>query len=239
MDIDKYATFSKNQYDAHMQTRDMLKASMERLAVRCKSEDDVMESEDKSQRRRLLLADLGSADGSSSLATLDFAVGALQSEYKKISDGSSLPLSITFEEHPASDEKKLQSTLSENKTWFTNNDVTYDVLMKSFYSPLFERDSVDFLMSYICQHWLDTTELPDGESVSYWKSFGDPDREFAEDWVMINESSTPLAVQKEWKSKLADRHLAKFLALRARELKPGGEMLLVMVGHPHHFITTG
>lgn len=238
MDIDKYATFSKNQYDAHMQTRDMLKASMERLAVRCKPEYDV-ESEEKSQQRRLLLADLGSADGSSSLTTLDFAVGALQSKYKKISDGSSLPLSITFEEHPASDEKKLQSTLSENKTWFANNDVTYDVLMKSFYSPLFERDSVDFLMSYICQHWLDTTELPDGESVSYWKSFGDRDREFAEDWVMINESSTPLAVKQEWKSKLADRHLAKFLALRARELKPGGEMLLVMVGHPHDFITAG
>lgn len=45
--------------------------------------------------------------------------------------------------------------------------------MKSFYEPLFDRESVDFLMSYICLHWLDITDVPEGESISHWKSLGD------------------------------------------------------------------
>jgi len=57
------------------------------------------------------------------------------------------------------------------------------------------------------------------------------------DWVHINEATTPLRVLEAWRSKLANNHLAKFLALRARALKPGAEMLLVMVGHPHEFVT--
>ena len=233
MDIDSYAIFSKNQYDAHRLTRDLLEASMKRLAIRCKLED---EAEQRTNRQRRLIADLGSADGSSSLATLDFAVASLQRNYNT-SDGSPLPLNITFEEHPASDKEKLKSTLEAKKEWFERNDIRWSVLMKSFYEPLFERESVDFLMSYICLHWLDTTAVPEGENISHWKSLGDEDKAFAGDWVQINEATTPVLVQEAWRSKLASDHLAKFLALRAREMKPGSEMLLVMVGHPHDFVT--
>lgn len=83
--------FSRNQYDAHRLTRDMVEDSMERLAKRCKLEDDAEPTH---------IADLGSADGSSSLATIDFAVRSLQSNCNKI-DGSPPLLYITFEEHPA------------------------------------------------------------------------------------------------------------------------------------------
>mmetsp|Transcript_19415 Transcript_19415/g.31823 ORF Transcript_19415/g.31823 Transcript_19415/m.31823 type:complete len:420 (-) Transcript_19415:1367-2626(-) len=231
MEIDSYAKYSRNQYDAHRLTRGMLGDSMGRLAVRCKLEDDYSEPK---QKQRRLIADLGSADGSSSLATLDFAVRSLQRNYNP---DDPLLLNVTFEEHPKSDEKKLRSTLESNKKWFERNDITWNVLMKSFYEPLFDRDSVDFLMSYICLHWLDTTDLPEGEHISYWKSLGDENRVMACDWVQINEASAPLRVQEEWRSKLAVNHLAKFLALRAREIKPGAEMLLVMVGQPHEFIT--
>jgi len=230
MEIDSYAMFSRNQYDAHRLTRDMLEGSMERLASRCKLEGDA----EPKQNQRRLLADLGSADGSSSLATLDFAVRCLRN--CDTIDGYPL-LNITFEEHPASDENKLKSTLESNKEWFERNGITWNVLMKSFYEPLFDRNSVDFLMSYICLHWLDTTDLPEGESISHWKTLGDENRTEACDWVHINEATAPLRVQEAWRSKLAINHLAKFLALRARELKPGAEMLLVMVGHPHEFVT--
>jgi hypothetical protein len=71
MEIDSYAMFSRNQYDAHRLTRDLLEDSMKRLATRCKLEDD---AEPKQNQRRRLIVDLGSADGSSSLATLDFAL---------------------------------------------------------------------------------------------------------------------------------------------------------------------
>jgi len=232
MDIDSYAIFSRNLYDAHRLTRDLLEDSMHRLSTRCKLEDGA----EPKQNQRRLIADLGSADGSSSLATLDFAVRSLQSKYNMI-DGSPQPLNIIFEEHPASDEKKLISTLQSNKEWFERNDITWSVLMKSFYEPLFDRESVDFLMSYICLHWLDTTDVPSGEGISHWKSLGDENGLGACDWVHINEATTPLRVLEAWRSKLANNHLAKFLALRARELKPGAEMLLVMVGHPHEFVT--
>lgn len=244
MEIDSYAIYSKNQYDAHRLTRDMLEDSMVRLAARCKLEDD--ESGSKQKQRRLI-ADLGSADGSSSLATLDFAVRSLQRNYNNPDDPKRrnnalaltdpLLLDVTFEEHPASDEKKLRATLEANREWFESNDITYDALMKSFYEPLFDRDSVDFLMSYICLHWLDTTDLPEGEHISFWKTLGDEDRALACSWVQINEAQVHLRVLEEWRSKLAVNHLAKFLALRAREMKLGAEMLLVMVGHPHEFIT--
>lgn len=234
MEIDSYAMFSRNQYDAHRLTRDLLEDSMKRLATRCKLEDD---AEPKQNQRRRLIVDLGSADGSSSLATLDFALRSLQSNYNMLDNSPLPPLNITFEEHPASDEKKLTSTLESNKEWFERNDITWDVLMKSFYEPLFGRESVDFLMTYICLHWLDTTDIPLGEDIAHWKSLGDEDRLVTCDWVHINEATTPLRVLEAWRSKLANNHLAKFLALRARELKPGAEMLLVMVGHPHEFVT--
>lgn len=232
MEIDSYAMFSRNQYDAHRLTRSLLKDSMERLAKRCKIEND---AEPNQQNQRRLIADLGSADGSSSLATLDFAVRSIRSNYNTTKNGP-LQLNITFEEHPASDEKKLKSTLESNKEWFERNDITWNVLMKSFYEPLFDRNSVDFLMSYICLHWLDTTDVPKGESIAHWKALGDEDRVMACDWVHINEAAAPLKVKEAWRSKLAVTHLSKFLALRARELKPGAEMLLVMVGHPHEFV---
>ena len=133
MEIDSYAMFSRNQYDAHRLTRSLLTDSMERLAKRCKIENDA--NPKKNQRR--LIADLGSADGSSSLATLDFAVRSIRSNYNSIN--GPLQLNITFEEHPASDEKKLKSTLESNKEWFERNDITWNVLMKSFYEPLFDR----------------------------------------------------------------------------------------------------
>ena len=135
MEIDSYAMFSRNQYDAHRLTRSLLTDSMERLAKGCKIENDA----NPKQNQRRLIADLGSADGSSSLATLDFAVRSIRSNYNSIN--GPLQLNITFEEHPASDEKKLKSTLESNKEWFERNDITWNVLMKSFYEPLFDRDS--------------------------------------------------------------------------------------------------
>eukprot|EP00986_Skeletonema_menzelii_P019977 scaffold29802_cov171-Skeletonema_menzelii.AAC.2 len=96
MEIDSYAIYSRNQYDAHRLTRGMLEDSMGRLAVRCKLEDD--DSEPKQKQRRLI-ADLGSADGSSSLATLDFAVRSLQRNYNP---DDPLLQNVTFEEHPKS-----------------------------------------------------------------------------------------------------------------------------------------
>ena len=153
--------------------------------------------------------------------------------------GAPTPLRVTFEEHPASDEAKLRANLDGHRGWFVARDVTWDVRMQSFYEPLFEPESVDFIMSYICLHWLDTTDVPDGGSISDWKTLGAELEGGAPrlDWVHINEPGVPPSVRERWRTDLADAHRAKFLALRASELRPGAEMVLVMVGRPHEYVS--
>ena len=209
---------------------------MERLAQRCYFEDRAS-CMDGVPRRRRHLVDLGSADGTSSLTTLQFAVSTLNEAIQNnpnANDGP-IPLHITFEEHPASDETKLRSTLDNHDDWFQQNNISRDVLMRSFYEPLFQPQSVDFFMSYICLHWLDSKSA---EDISAWKrlGLGNTDAELL-NFTQVNETSAPEAVREKWRMNLAHRHLANFLALRANEMRPGAEAVLVMVGHPHAFLT--
>ena len=188
---------------------------------------------DAAPRRRRHIVDLGSADGTSSMTTLQFAVASLN---QATDDDGPIPLHVTFEEHPASDEKKLRTTLDHHDDWFKRNDITRTITMRSFYEPLFQPESIDFLMSYICLHWLDSSALDD---IATWKRLGidSHQKELLLKFTKINESSAPENVREQWRTELAHRHLAKFLAFRANELLPGAEAVLVMVGHPHRFVT--
>lgn len=233
MKLDSYAVHSKNQYAAHLLTRDLLSASMERLAKRCHLEDAASIADGAPMRRRRM-ADLGSADGSSSVETLKFATRCLGEK----SGGMVPPLHVTFEEHPASSRDKLETCLNSHSEWFAEHDIERDVLMESFYQPLFDPGTIDFMQSYICLHWLDTTDVSKGGSIVDWKTLGgsvDGDDAPHLDWVQINEPTAPAHVREAWRTSLAHVHLAKFLCLRSRELRPGAELLLVMVGHPHEF----
>jgi len=108
------------------------------------------------------IADLGSADGSNSIRTINNFLSVLNNPDD--ATHNNLNLHIIFEEHPSSDEAKLSQTVSwwlENKSSHDSegHKITADVLMKSFYEPLFEDNSIDFCMSYICLHWLDSTDI--------------------------------------------------------------------------------
>ena len=239
MELDGYARTSQNQYAAHTHTRHLLQASMERLAQRCNFEDQAS-CMDGAPRRRRHIVDLGSADGTSSMTTLQFAISTLNQAIQSISptnDGP-IPLHITFEEHPASDEAKLRSTLDNHDEWFKQNNISRDVLMRSFYEPLFQPQSIDFLMSYICLHWLDSSST---EEISAWKrlDIDNTDTENGQllNFTQVNETAAPDNVREHWRTNLAHRHLANFLAFRANELRPGAEAVLLMVGHPHGFMT--
>eukprot|EP00957_Ditylum_brightwellii_P084911 6456700-Ditylum_brightwellii.AAC.1 len=72
MELEQYVLTSNKQYEAHAQSRDLLAASMERLAKRYRFENQAAVL-DGTPSRRLQLVDLGSSDGSSSMATLQFA----------------------------------------------------------------------------------------------------------------------------------------------------------------------
>lgn len=234
MELDSYAVTSKNQYAAHANTRSQLSSAMERLANRSNLEDQHNLLSGLPRRRRHIV-DLGSADGTSSMKTLRFAIETLN---QFLDDDEPLPLHVTFEEHPASNETKLQDTVAQSNSWMNKYDVTHNLLMKSFYEPLFEAESIDFFMSYICLHWLDAST-----TTSKWKNLGmdklstQEQNELLQRFVMINETSAPDAVRDTWRTTLAQNHLANFLTLRSQEMRTGAEALLVMVGHPHEYIT--
>lgn len=241
MELSGYKRHSKNQYAAHKGFFDILEESMERLAKRINLEDRYCDNP-----RRRHIVDLGSADGSNSMRTLRYAVNALRRGYSS-SSSMNLPLRVTFEEHPNIDEAKMKQVLRTHDDWFHQNNIIPSILIKSFYEPLFAPESVDFAMSYICVHWLDTNcdsvaamnkNAAENIMISDWKTMHDRsgNSQHCTDFTSINETSAPKSLHKLWKRNFADIHLARFLALRARELRPGAEALIVMVGHPHQYV---
>eukprot|EP00977_Amphora_coffeiformis_P014482 scaffold4060_cov190-Amphora_coffeaeformis.AAC.16 len=247
-----YQQHSMHQYDAHTGCQDFLEGALERLARRMVMED--MYSITKRRRRHVV--DLGAADGSNSMRTLQWAVQTLRQHTSP--QDKTIPLHVTFEEHPASRRDILKQTLQQNDEWFASHDITYDILMKSFYEPLFPKESVDLFLCYICLHWLDTTATNSTlVPVSEWKQWrrrtrpndnDDDDDDATTDnnnqlpppdlhnFVFMNEATVPHHLQVQWKKDLARRHLAQFLALRARELRPGAEAILMMVGQPNEYV---
>eukprot|EP00591_Stephanopyxis_turris_P000269 CAMPEP_0195523188 /NCGR_PEP_ID=MMETSP0794_2-20130614/22070_1 /TAXON_ID=515487 /ORGANISM="Stephanopyxis turris, Strain CCMP 815" /LENGTH=382 /DNA_ID=CAMNT_0040653109 /DNA_START=178 /DNA_END=1326 /DNA_ORIENTATION=- len=232
MQIDAYKDHSSNQYSGHMGCVDMLQDSIDRLAKRIE-----MEGKNSQEFPRMRhIADLGSADGSNSMKTLQLAVSAL----RRSAAAATAPLHITFEEHPDSDEEGLRKVLESNSNWFVKHNLTYSVLMKSFYEPLFEPESLDMIMCYICLHWLDTSDAQGPGGISAWKSLHLGKKESLamnenahgslSDFTFVNETTAPKPLQEIWRADFAKVHLAKFFALRARELKPGAEAVLLMVG---------
>lgn len=161
---DSYQQHSHHQYSAHLGCEHILTKSIERWAHRIYTEDRISILSDETRKRRKM-ADLGSAAGSNSLRTLSVIIDTL---HKHTENSAPPPSDIFFEEHPSSNKEKLVETLCQHQQWFRKHDVTYSVLMKSFYEAIFPNESMDFIMSYLCLHWLDTADpsIP----LSTWKS---------------------------------------------------------------------
>jgi len=270
MQTDSYQKHSIHQYDAHVGCQPLLEASLQRLAQRMAF---ARQSDFESDAPKIWqMADLGSADGSNSMVTLQWAVHTLQQELQELS--TPLPkLHITLEEHPASDESFLRATLQSHDDWFAQHNMTYSTLMKSFYEPLFPANSIDLFLCYISLHWLDTTatdtttkdtndhdhssshsQQPTNAG-SKWKSWLHASNNNTttqnsdattstpptmptslSDFVFMNEATVPTKLKHTYQNGLAKVHLAKFLALRARELKPGAEGMLMMVSQPNDYV---
>jgi hypothetical protein len=247
---DSYMETSGNQYSAHLGCQDMLLGCAKRL----KEQQQRGHQNNPSATTQWKIADLGSADGSNSIRTIEIFLDELNRDgepnnTKESTTGDS-NLHIVFEEHPSSDEAKLTETVAswfENKTRESVNkserkiSISCDVLMKSFYEPLFEPNSVDFCMSYICLHWLDSTDTRGSEGIRGWKRLHLDDSSGENEtgldgFLQVSERTAPQELKALWKEELADRHLARFLALRAQELKPGAELLVVMVSHLHEYL---
>jgi hypothetical protein len=234
-----YQQFSRNQYAAHTKCQDLLEACMDRLSKRMQMEDLYQDTV-----RTRQLADLGSADGSNTFQTLQVALQHLP---------KNVPLHMTLEEHPGSSRALLQQNLEHylqtrhHSNSNSNHHLSFSILMKSFYESLFPPASMDFIMSYICLHWLDTSQVDQSRSLAEWKRLdgGGPRVDVDVDvddpqpfgsqqpFVHVHEVAAPPSLQEAWRRRqLAHQHLSVFLQHRARELRPGAEMLLMMVGRP-------
>jgi len=236
-----YKETSGNQYSAHLGCQDMLLGCAKRL------KEGGIQRNGHSKSKVWKIADLGSADGSNSIRTVDVFLDALKTNdgnknKDSIGDVCS-DLHIVFEEHPSSDKVKLTKTVADwlkakNSPEYGTN-ITYEVIMKSFYEPLFEANSIDFCMSYICLHWLDSSDKRSSDGIRGWKRLhsnqDDVTRKGLDEFIQINERTAPQDLKNLWKEELADPHLAHFLTLRAQELKHGAELMLVMVSDPHEY----
>ncbi|KAL3942026.1 MAG: hypothetical protein SGBAC_003712 [Bacillariaceae sp.] len=230
-----YQEYSEAQYSAHTGCQHMLLQSVQRWGHRIQMEEKLWMNSQQDVARTLKMADLGSADGSNSIQTLSVVLESLK-EYR---DTSFQPMDIVLEEHPDSDEKQLLETLGKHQELFQKHNARYCTLMKSFYEPLFPPNSMDFIMSHLGLHWLDTAD--NKHDARNWKElhqhFGHSTVPDDDCFVFVNEKRAPPLLREIWRKELAMRQLANFLMLRTIELRPGAEIFLMTVGEGHEFVS--
>ena len=204
MEPDGYKKYSHGQYDSHRLSMDMLLESVKRVvaaSATANSSTAALPEGGEDLRKDgnnncdpstpscfLRIVDLGAADGSNSIRTIKHLVSEVSSSTvskKKMK----MKYHITFEEHPDSNENILLETLKQNLDWFHKHDVEYDVLMKSFYEPLFAKESVDMFLSYICLHWLDTG---DNTTARKEKNNAKKKEDLLLSWKTLNGENTKL-----------------------------------------------
>ena len=217
-----YQEYSEAQYSAHIGCQDMLLQSIHRWGKRIQMQDQFSAN----NQHKLKMADLGSADGSNSIQTLSVVLETLK-EYRDLSS----PIEIVLEEHPDSDERQLRETLNLHCKLFETHNAVLQIQMKSFYEPLFAPNSMDFVMSHLCLHWLDTADA----TYENWKTLHqqlgsatdtqDDKSDYDTNFVFANEMCAPPLMKEAWRKELALKHLANFFRLRAIELRPGAELL--------------
>lgn len=152
-----------------------------------------------SSTRPLCLVDYGSATGKNSVAAMTH-LSALIAQRQPASP----PLALCFCDQPDNDWKVLASRLHE--AFSARDDVTFAMFPRSFYGPVFPPDSVDLGWSATAVHWL--SEKPAGEIDRLWPH-------------------SALGPRRAAYIEQARRDWQVFLEHRARELRVGGQLVVV------------
>jgi len=146
----------------------------------------------------LCLVDYGSATGKNAIAAMTH-VGALFAEHRP-----GVPLSLGFCDQPENDWRALASHLHD--AFASRDDVTVAMLPRSFYGPVLAAGSVDLGWSAIAVHWL--SERPGVPIEHLWPH------------AKLGPKRAPF-------SERAGRDWKLFLHARARELRQGGQLVVV------------
>eukprot|EP00405_Crypthecodinium_cohnii_P023586 CAMPEP_0206476816 /NCGR_PEP_ID=MMETSP0324_2-20121206/34962_1 /ASSEMBLY_ACC=CAM_ASM_000836 /TAXON_ID=2866 /ORGANISM="Crypthecodinium cohnii, Strain Seligo" /LENGTH=431 /DNA_ID=CAMNT_0053952561 /DNA_START=72 /DNA_END=1367 /DNA_ORIENTATION=- len=202
MENELYNQASHNLQRAHAMTYESLRGILRRMHQR---QDEGV----------LRICDLGSAGGVNSVSLMRIILAELRGSL-----GEKRAISVAFEELPSSDFNTLiQAVTQHQDTLWAPNNVSTAFVARSFYEPLFLKNTMDLALTYITLHWMREApgkQLPSGEASN-------------KSWTIAGETGMPKELYAAWKA-ASKEDLTTFLELRAEELKDNAEGLFVMVG---------
>lgn len=149
-------------------------------------------------RRPRCIADYGCATGKNSIAVMSRAAELFGAAF----EGS--PLLLCFCDQPDNDWNVLAARVHE--AFGGRDDVAFSMTGRSFYGPVLPTGSVDLAWSTIAVHWLSAARPAGSDALWPHPGLG-PERA-----VFVEQA------RRDW---------ALFLEQRARELRPGGHMVVV------------
>lgn len=153
--------------------------------------------------RPLAIADFGCAQGRNSMAAMRCAIREIRSRI-----GPEVPITIVHTDQPENDFRSLFMLLRDSDESYLRVDalVFASAIGRSFYEQIFPPSSILFAWSAFAVHWMS----------------GSPVSSAGHIWTRLT--------QPEIRRRFADRSAADwrlFLSHRARELQPGGKLVVV------------
>jgi hypothetical protein len=148
--------------------------------------------------RPLCLVDYGSATGKNAVAAMTH-LGTLIAQHQR-----AVPLALSFCDQPDNDWKALASRLHD--AFSGRDDVTFAMFPRSFYGRVLPDDCVDLGWSAIAVHWL--SQKPNEPIDRLWPHSA----------LGSRRAAFSARAQSDWSA---------FLEQRARELRVGGQLVVV------------
>jgi long-chain acyl-CoA synthetase len=154
----------------------------------------------------VVIADYGSSQGKNSFAPMRAAIHALRTRI-----GSDRPITVTHVDQPMNDFNTLFGALHGDPDRYTSDDpnVFPSAIGRSFYEQVFPSDYVHLGWSSYAAMWL--SRIP-----TFITGHFRGDRGTTAEFAAFRQQAA-----QDWEN---------FLSLRARELHPGGRLVLVLVG---------
>ncbi|KAJ7954360.1 S-adenosylmethionine-dependent methyltransferase [Quillaja saponaria] len=162
------------------------------------------------------IADMGCAAGPNTFITTEHLLEAIKQKYQNQCPNSEMPqFQVFFSDLPSNDFNTLFASLPPDREYFAVG------VPGSFYDRLFPESSLHFVYNSYALQWLSNSpqELQDKNSLTYNKG-------------KIHLTSARKEVIDAYAAQFA-RDTGSFLNNRAKELVPGGMLVIVMPGVPY------
>ncbi|KAK7106981.1 hypothetical protein V1264_014978 [Littorina saxatilis] len=148
------------------------------------------------------IGDYGTNDGHSSMSVISSMISQLREKH-----GESLPIQIVYEDQERNDFNSLFRRLSEETSYMSKFSNVYPLATNvNFYKQCVPDGSCDIILTCNATNWLEKLDM------------------------QFKDTCMPSLASEEEQGRFnreADRDWTKFLRLRARELKPGGLLIVL------------